>query len=777
MKNRWKWIKFLLLLMVVYGLAYSTLSGIGIWSSAEEEMDLQTDSYIELAPGQVLEQEIKIAKDKLLRLKTFGIAVGRNGTEKTNGIDGNYIPERSGFLRVGIEQKGNLVQEKPVAFGELQEEIYFEIPVELEEFDEGTAKIRIEYVGFNEMDRVRVLAGMDQLNVKPALLDGEELELSCALKLSWDVAELKGIFRTLRWVMLLFLPVGLGVSLYLLLFTNRSKLTLVLLGLSLFCLCALRYYELILDCQPFAEDLNVFYASAKNLSFIKNLFVKDAGYLAFLQHLITWLYFKVFHFGTKTVFAMNLTALCFIAGMCLLPVSRVSKAFFPKEVSFLLAVAIPTILVKQYESFVFINFIYFGILYFLTMAAQDFHDLPLGKYVAHLVFSVTIILSKGFYVALLPMGLAGFIYCLKKDKKKAGWCFALLAGTLIQFIAYFFSGEASVATESGVLFSVSVLAGTAFHFIQGIGKILLGILIPFITFPARVAFGFGIFYLFVVAAGLIHMVKRGKNLFLFAGIQLILLSSVGVSILSLPFLYEQNELAFSRQEFFMIMALIYGVGVFYREFQIRAEKWKKKLVIGYFLLIGVFMIGRNVLEEDKLTIKSPNTPAFSLKASETAGDFTVYGPYTLKQAFYIPNTPSYWCYMENVDISLYSSPREMSFGRANQTYQVEYAQETLAQKEYREFNLEELGWNGDGLFGIWVSKSSLQEEYRVECLDRSGQILGCCSQLEDRRKRMVGFSFDMPLNGVAKIRFIDQKTGETVSVYPEVILIYDKERE
>ena len=75
--------------MVVYGLAYSTLSGIGIWSSAEEEMDLQTDSYIELAPGQVLEQEIKIAKDKLLRLKTFGIAVGRNGTEKTNGIDGN----------------------------------------------------------------------------------------------------------------------------------------------------------------------------------------------------------------------------------------------------------------------------------------------------------------------------------------------------------------------------------------------------------------------------------------------------------------------------------------------------------------------------------------------------------------------------------------------------------------------------------------------------------------------------------------------------------------
>ena len=119
----------------------------------------------------------------------------------------------------------------------------------------------------------------------------------------------------------------------------------------------------------------------------------------------------------------------------------------------------------------------------------------------------------------------------------------------------------------------------------------------------------------------------------------------------------------------------------------------------------------------------------------------------------------------------------MSFGRANQTYQVEYAQETLAQKEYREFNLEELGWNGDGLFGIWVSKSSLQEEYRVECLDRSGQILGCCSQLEDRRKRMVGFSFDMPLNGVAKIRFIDQKTGETVSVYPEVILIYDKERE
>ena len=56
MKNRWKWIKFLLLLMVVYGLAYSTLSGIGIWSSAEEEMDLQTDSYIELAPVKVVVQ-------------------------------------------------------------------------------------------------------------------------------------------------------------------------------------------------------------------------------------------------------------------------------------------------------------------------------------------------------------------------------------------------------------------------------------------------------------------------------------------------------------------------------------------------------------------------------------------------------------------------------------------------------------------------------------------------------------------------------------------------
>lgn len=57
--------------MVVYGLAYSTLSGIGIWSSAEEEMDLQTDSYIELAPGQVLEQENKNRKGQLLRPEDF----------------------------------------------------------------------------------------------------------------------------------------------------------------------------------------------------------------------------------------------------------------------------------------------------------------------------------------------------------------------------------------------------------------------------------------------------------------------------------------------------------------------------------------------------------------------------------------------------------------------------------------------------------------------------------------------------------------------------------
>ena len=68
----------------------------------------------------------------------------------------------------------------------------------------------------------------------------------------------------------------------------------------------------------------------------------------------------------------------------------------------------------------------------------------------------------------------------------------------------------------------------------------------------------------------------------------------------------------------MIMALIYGVGVFYREFQIRAEKWKKKLVIGYFLLIGVFMIGRNALEEDKLTIKKMCIRD-SLYASGSAG--------------------------------------------------------------------------------------------------------------------------------------------------------------
>ena len=150
--------------------------------------------------------------------------------------------------------------------------------------------------------------------------------------------------------------------------------------------------------------------------------------------------------------------------------------------------------------------------------------------------------------------------------------------------------SSDLATESGVLFSVSVLAGTAFHFIQVIGKILLGILIPFITFPARVAFGFGIFYLFVVAAGLIHMVKRGKNLFLFAGIQLILLSSVGVSILSLPFLYEQNELAFSRQEFFMkmcirdrVIILIYG---HHRIYTLPAKKMGKAIFLRF---------GRNIL--------------------------------------------------------------------------------------------------------------------------------------------------------------------------------------
>lgn len=761
-----KYCLFILLMIAILSMAYASLSGINEVTEETEEPFRQRNAFFELKSGQFTEQEFHFLKDDNICTEKIGIA-----------CKCNY--QNPGILQAEFTQHNIVIQTEDVTLSESESLVYYDFELDSEQFAEDIVNLKLGYRNSDSNAVILIMseaAESDSAETLPS--SGKLFFQSPALKITYRISELSKTASRVKGIMSICLPILLIISTFLFCFTKRERLTRVFIFCSVFCIISLRYYFLILNCQPFAEELNVYIDSALQYGFPKNLLIKDAGYLAVLQHMVTSVCVCFFRFaGLKTVsLAMNIAAVLAIAFCCAFPIGRIPEQILPQSVTFGLSIAIPTILVRQYESFLFLNFIYFAILLYVVLLAMDFKTIKVGTYIFYLILSSLLILSKGFFVILLPASALGLLFHYKRDKRKALWNLVIIISSLCQLGVYFLSNT----QETELQIKVSLTSGIEiYRMIEMIGQILTEVFIPYISFSTVGNIFVGMCYLFIAGSLFVFFYKRKENgnLWLFLKIIITLCCSIFLAVLGTPSMQESGTLFFSRQEFTGIILFVISLGM---AAGILNTQHKNLIIFRYICGVYVFLCSiilsiQTAAIENKFWIISPNTDPFSTMVSKSDADYDIYVNYITGDSFYIPSFPDYWCYSRNCDIYLYSSTESTSFWRTNQTYSVKSAEDLLENRPYTSLKPAELTGRICGLTEVFVSKVSLQYEYEMLCYDEEGNLVASSRQLNDKRKRNIGYIFDEPLDHVYKVQFVDATTKKQVTVNPEVIFIYTKE--
>lgn len=763
-KYRCQFCQFILLMCVVFFMTYASLSGVREVTEETEGSFKQTDTFLELKNGQFVEQEFDFLKDENIITDKIGIACKNN-------------LRTSGFMQAVFSQYDEVIQTEEVALSESESLTCYEFKLDSGQFSEGTVNLKL---GYSSPDSNAVISILSEAarsdSADKQVLDGKPSFQSPALKITYQISELSKTASRIKWIMSICLPVMLAVSTFLFCFTKREGLTRGFLFGSIFCMISLRYYFLILNCQPFAEELNVYISSALQYGFPKNLLVKDAGYLAVLQHAVTWGCLCLFRFaGMKTVsLAMNVAAVTAIAFCCTFPIGKIPEWILPRPVTFGLSVAIPTILVRQYESFLFLNFIYFAILLYIALLFMDFSTIKKGTYILYLFLTGILILSKGFFVVLFPASVIGILFHDKGDRRRIYWHLVIIVSSLCQLGIYFLGNTRDTASSLQLSFTDGIPG-----LIEITGEILTGIFIPYLPFSTVGNICAGMIYIFAAGSVSVWLYRRGafRELCLFLQIIITLSGSLFLAVLGTPSMQESGTLFFSRQEFIGIIMMIVSLGT---AAGMLGAKDKSRMIFRYgcgvyVLLCSTILSLQTAAIKDKFWVNSPNTDAFSTKFSQCGADYDIYADYISGDSFYIPSCPDYWCYDGNCDIYLYSSSENPSFWRTDRTYTVRSAKHLLEDRQYTGFEPAELTGRTCGLTEVFVSRTSLQHQYEMLCYDKEGNLVGAAGQLNDRRKWNIGYIFDEPLDQVYTVKFVNAKTGEPVTVEPEVVFVYAAE--
>lgn len=754
-KYRRQFCQFILLMCVVFFMTYASLSGVKEVTEETEGSFKQTDTFLELKNGQFVEQEFDFLKDENIITDKIGIACKSN-------------QQNPGSLQAQFSQHGQVVQTEEIALSESGSFVHYDFELDSGQFSEDKVSLKLGYSSPVSNAVISVLSEAAQ--------DGKLSIHSPALKITYRISELSKTASRVKGIMSVCLPVLLTAAVFLFCFTKREGLMRGFLFGSIFCIISLRYYFLILNCQPFAEELNVYINSALQYGFPRNLLVKDAGYLAVLQHAVTWGCVCLFRFaGMKTVsLAMNVAAVMAAAFCCTFPVGKIPERVLPRSVTFGLSAAIPTILVRQYESFLFLNFIYFAILLYIALLFMDFSTIKKGTYILYLLLTGILILSKGFFVVLFPASVIGILFHDKGDRRRIYWHLVIMVSSLCQLGIYFLGNTRDTASPLQFSFTDDIPG-----LIEIIGEILTGIFIPYLPFSTVGNICAGMIYIFAAGSVSVLLYRRGafSELCLFLQIIITLSGSIFLAVLGTSSMQESGTLFFSRQEFIGIIMMIVSLGT---AAGMLDAKDKSRMIFRYgcgvyVILCSMILSLQTAAIKDKFWINSPNTDAFSTKFSQCCADYDIYADYIRRDSFYIPSCPDYWCYDGNCDIYLYSCSENPSFWRTDRTYTVRSAKQLLEDRQYTGFEPAELTGRTCGLTEVFVSKTSLQHQYEILCYDKEGNLVGSAGQLNDKHKWNIGYIFDEPLDQVYTVEFVNAKTREPVTVRPEVVFVYAAE--
>lgn len=718
-----------------------------ITSNYEEKTGI--DSWVQVHDQEMAEQQINMIQ-YAYRVTEQKISIFCRA-ENTVGDDWIEISllQESGQHKIecGFEKIENGVQQ-----------IDIKLPAGL---DPGKYVIRIT-PHINASTRLEIGMSQDQFNLAHAIVSGTEEHRHLALSVSYEVFELDKQTMLYRAIAIILL-VSMTVTAIVCLCQGRKKYDVFICSFVItFLYIILSYFELLLDASPFIEDGLLFGESARYESFWTQCFIRDEGYLCILQHLCAWFFVRILSLGYHAYLCMNVSAVLFISLMNSLINLPVFDKVADRKIRFFVSICTPVLFARQYESYAFINCVYWGIILILLLLFIDLDTLRFDLYIGLMIAGVLICLSKGVYAILFPVSLLYLFMMVitgKCSKKKVCFWSGIGLAALGQIFCYMVAGSGAVSSSGISLQRILQL------FMQT-GRLILGIT------PMLTSFGSEIFLvvlgILVCVCGLIEFVKaittkETRHILLTVLIALGICNSFMVGINAY---YDIKEIAlwYARQEFISIMAYFFVVMILVDHM----KKYRNMVHYGILILVGVLCL-RVLMKGYTDQITTPDTADFSVAKMDTM-DWDLYGTYWDSENYFIKIMPAYFALKKNVSVDYYSAGIDYWFlGVRDENY----GKDSMPCTEIPKQNISRVNViDGTELWGIYFLKNGISYQYEAQVYDDSGNLLASASQPDSCNAKGCIIKFAKPVQNAAYIIFHDAIADREISILPEYAVVY-----
>lgn len=592
-------------------------------------------------------------------------------------------------------------------------------------------------------------------------INGNIQENNLRMKTSYCVYEVdKGKIPFRCFLIVVFIAVLMSAA-YLLLMNKTGGYSIFICSFTLTALyIILSCNRLFFESAPFIEDAVTFGSAATSETFIKALCTKDAGYLCLIQNIISWFVFRILHFGKYGYFVMNVIVIAVISAINAFINLPIFETIADRKTRFLVSLAIPIIYVRQYESYAFINFVYWGIILFALTLFLDLEKIKNHYYILLLVSEVLICLSKGIYAIMCPI-IIFYVFLLivqrKAGRKTYAFWIAVELASMTQIVNYLISDSRAVSKNRSLMGIIKQ------SFLQ-IGRLCVGTVYdfsPYVNEKFLMIVSLLICIIFAICFICFLKTKDGVYIRVLTLMAVVFCNSLMIGINQY---YDQNQvnLYYSRQEFFSLIAFVFLI--------LLCSNYQREIykIIRFIMFANlIFLSIRMNLKESDLMVHSPNTWAFSISKVDNF-EWSIYGNYIEEDAFFVKIFPEYFAFKKNVNVDLFSYYNEVLEVNSNR-HTGEAVPTTLI--EYR--NTEQIfPKSKEQLWGIYFQKSSISYQYIVKAYDDNSQIIASEIQRDPMNAKGCIIKFEEPLSNVSSIKFYDKISGDEISIMPRYACIY-----
>lgn len=710
------------------------------------------DEWVSVNTSNIVSQAINISCGTA---NTSGIAFSVDGSQLTQNCE----------LTVNIQQGEKYVKNFYVVSRGMEPQ-KIKLDIAESDFQNGPAELTIISQFAQKDDNLLLGITSYPLFAETLSINGEQQGKCIAFEIYYSINELSKKEQAIRILVISILLLSFFLNLYFVIKPD-GKLTYKVFWLLTvaftFCYISLTYFGLLFNTQPFIEAALLFRQSAQDYGLLKSFKILDTGYLCILGHLFSWIAIEIKNtLGIGSCLVMNILSVLFISVMnslICLPGFAITDSW---KTRFIVSISLPLLWVRQFESFSYVNFAYWGAILLILLLFIDYEKLSVKNAICLGFVCACIVLSKGILVLFLPiyMGYGLVLFANKKlNTKHIIICTSVIFSSIIQFLSYFLFGGSEATDKAGILDLIKgVFAQT--------GRIVIGFIyknseiLPFkYTYLVGAVFILSVFFLLLFLT-----VKKRISIMDFIVLALIFVLFLENNIMmniSVYYIPNTTNIYYSRQEFISILSVVIFVTFLLGKLQ------KKRCNVIVLLFMSFFSL-QTLVETYTDWVFSPNTGEFSTNIVYMT-DIDRYEEAVSEPKFFTILYPWYFTEIRGLNGDFFTSYNLSFLGRNDESYEKScFSQNILENCSHVNSVFVD---NSRTVVGIYYKKTSISNGYVFNAYNSEGRLVErAYSGNTPYIYEYIRFNED--LTNVSYITVEDQYSGIPLSIASHYIIVY-----